>query len=217
MMIILLYALFFTPCVWAEDYDAVMTIHRIEIETAEQIQSQVLNPILGPGQSSVFVKLALETRSEGVISNKAGEGGSTRTTKKKSKDWSSEEFNEDSRDKSDEVLAEFSAGTRASTGPATQLPLKNTKVIQKSTNTMPSEASFDVLSKQEARQTKAEEEQYHKFAFSFPTFIAVILHDSKAQPEKLQVIREAVIAAYDLKPDANIRFIPVAFTRPKPK
>jgi hypothetical protein len=58
---------------WAED-ESLMTIHRIETETADRIQTRVLDPILGAGQSSVFVRLALGAKRQYELSDRAGEG-----------------------------------------------------------------------------------------------------------------------------------------------
>lgn len=54
--------------------DSLLTIHRIETETADRIQSRVLDPMLGAGQSSVFVKLALEAKRDYEQSDRFGEG-----------------------------------------------------------------------------------------------------------------------------------------------
>jgi hypothetical protein len=80
-MRILLLLPFFVLTARADD-ESLMTIHRIETETADRIQAKVLDPILGAGQSAAFVRLALESKREYETSDRAGEG---RLTKVKTK------------------------------------------------------------------------------------------------------------------------------------
>ncbi|MBI2387288.1 MAG: hypothetical protein HYV14_14945 [Elusimicrobia bacterium] len=80
-MRILLLLPFFVLTAWADD-ESLMTIHRIETETADRIQAKVLDPILGAGRSAAFVRLSLETKRDFEISDRSGEGRMTKTQSK---------------------------------------------------------------------------------------------------------------------------------------
>lgn len=55
-------------------YDSVLTLDRVEAEVTDRIQTGVLNPILGAGKSSAFVKLTLAVKTEVEDSRRSGEG-----------------------------------------------------------------------------------------------------------------------------------------------
>lgn len=68
-----------TLSAWSSDVDIAMGIHRIEIETADRIQTGIVNPILGPGRGFVFVRLELTVEHQIESSDKGGQGRTTST------------------------------------------------------------------------------------------------------------------------------------------
>lgn len=64
---------------WGAEENPATSIHRIEIDTADQIQAGILTPILGPGHSSAFVKLGLSVERKFENSDKTGQGRTTST------------------------------------------------------------------------------------------------------------------------------------------
>lgn len=72
-LLLLLLLPFFVLTARADD-KSLMTIHRIETEIADRIQARVLDPILGTGQGTAFVRMALEAKREYEVSDRAGEG-----------------------------------------------------------------------------------------------------------------------------------------------
>ncbi len=64
---------------WCAEENPATSIHRIEVETADRIQSGILNPVLGVGRSSVFVRLGLSVERHFENSDKGGKGRTTST------------------------------------------------------------------------------------------------------------------------------------------
>ena len=64
---------------WAVDNPAA-ALDRAEASATERIQTGVLNPILGTGKGSAFVKLTLVVKSDEDYSGRGGEGKATRTS-----------------------------------------------------------------------------------------------------------------------------------------
>jgi hypothetical protein len=77
MMPILAFIQLLTMISWAAE-NPVMNLDRIETVTADRIQAGVLNPILGPGKSSAFVRLTLIVKNDVDYSERGGVGKSSR-------------------------------------------------------------------------------------------------------------------------------------------
>lgn len=63
---------------WASE-DSVTILDRTEAAVADRMQTGVLNPILGAGRSSAFVRMTLIVKNDDDYSLRSGEGKTTRT------------------------------------------------------------------------------------------------------------------------------------------
>lgn len=171
----------------AED-ESLMTIHRIETETADRIQARVLDPILGPGQSSVFVKLKLEMKREREVSDRSGEGRSTTF-----------------RIKNELTL---------STSPKTAGAEKDSwfwGIGLTDATRLPYQQSSGHQQAQEASQMKGSAEERIAISGRYASFRLVILHDAKIAPSRIAAVRGALLAVYRSE-NADIKFHPVEFS-----
>lgn len=176
----------FTLTARADD-ESLMTIHRIETETADRIQARVLDPILGPGLSSVFVKLKLEVTRTHESSDHVGEGQAKKFTVKNELSISTAAK---AKDLEYDLFGGF--GFTDSVKP-------------------PYQATSSQKQAQESRQTKSVKEErigmrtYHK------EFRLIILHDARVPQSKLSGVRSALLAI--CAPEhPKIDFHPVEFS-----
>lgn len=175
---------------WAED-DSLMTIHRLETETADRIQARVLDPILGAGQSSIFVKLKLEVKREYAYDDRSAEGQSTKI-KSKTELVVATTTSTANTSENDSLFKSF--GLDNSTIPPFQPNLEKRT--------------------QEARQSKGVKEERFTVSKRYTEFTVVILHDAKVPAGKLAGVRSALLASY--RPEnINIKFHTVEFSAPK--
>ncbi|MDD5302530.1 MAG: hypothetical protein PHS14_05405 [Elusimicrobia bacterium] len=171
---------------WADD-DSLMTIHRIETETADRMQARVLDPILGAGQSSAFVKLKLEVKREYEYSDRTGEGLATKI----------------------KVKNEISLSTAAQTQDLENDPPFEGFGFADSTRS-PYQQTNGQKQTQEARQAKGVKEERISVSNQYLRFRVVILHDAKAPAGKLAGVRSALLAIYKQE-NMDIKFHPVEF------
>lgn len=170
--------------------DSLLTIHRIETETADRIQSRVLDPILGAGQSSAFVKVTLEVKRAEESSDRAGVGRSGRVTSKAKIEASTSTAIWDMD--GDSIFRGFGFGYPHSAKP-------------------PFEETQGQRQMQEAHQTKGTKEERVTLSNSYRGSRVVILHDAKIPPSKIAAVRAALVAIY--KPDnLDLNFHPVEFS-----
>lgn len=194
MKLVLVLLPFIALTAWAED-ESLTTIHRIETETADRIQTRVLDPILGAGQSSVFVKLRLEVKREYEYSDRSGEG---RSTKMRSK-------------------MEIGVGTTMVASPFQEVTeafsgfgFSGTPTHLKAAN-VPWQESSEQKQNQEASQTKGVKEERYAMWTYHKDFRVIILHDAKVPQSKLSSVRSALLAIYKLE-YPKIDFHPVEFS-----
>lgn len=169
------------------DDESLTAIHRIETETADRIQAKVLDPILGAGQSSVFVRLRLDVKRTLELSDRVGDGQATKITVKnqlsistaaKTKDPESDQFD----------------GFGFSDFPKP-----------------PYQAASSQRRTQESRQTKGVKEERITISNQFPAFRLVILHDVNVPPGKRANVRSALLAVYKSE-NLDLKFHPVEFS-----
>ncbi len=170
----------------AED-ESLMTIHRIETETAERIQARVLDPILGAGQTSIFVRMKLEVKRTHELSDRFGDGQASKITTKT-------ELSISTTAKSTDLKNDLFGGFGF---PDTVKPPYQTIRRQKQT--------------QESRQTKDVTEDRTTLASASTGLRLVILHDAKIAPSRIAAVRGALLAVYRSE-NADIKFHPVEFS-----
>lgn len=166
------------------DDGSLMTIHRIETETADRVQARVLDPILGAGQSTVYVRLALEMKREYQHSDRLGEG---QTTKVKSR--------------VEPAVATTTTTMNANEGDAQCFGFGNC-----------AKSPYDEKQTQESRQTKGVKEEVFAVSYRYTGFHLVILHDAKISPSKIAAARTALQAIYKRESGVDINFHPVEFS-----
>ena len=179
---------FFALTAGAED-ESLMTIHRIETETADRIQARVLDPILGAGQSSVFVKLALETRRDYEHSDRVGEGQATKI----------------------KVKNEISISTTTKAKDLEKHPSFEGFGFADTTRP-PYQETNGAKQVQESRQTKGVNETRLAMSNHYTGLHLAILHDARIPPSKIASVRTALLAIYKWERGVNINFHQVEFS-----
>ena len=71
---LLLLLVSFTQESRAEEFTGLPWPLTVERDRAQQIQEKILDPILGPGRSSVFVKMRIAVSREAITSSESGVG-----------------------------------------------------------------------------------------------------------------------------------------------
>lgn len=172
----------------AED-DSLMSVHRIETETADRIQARVLDPILGAGQSSVFVKVKLEVMREQDRSDRMGEGHSAKLRSKMeiSVTTATAQWGMDV----DPLMGSFGVGNSVIS------PHKDTRGQTQA---------------QDARQSSSTKEERSMMSNRFTMIRLVVLHDANVSPSKIAGVRAALLAVYKWESGVDIKFHPVEFS-----
>lgn len=171
------------------DDRSLMTIHRLEIETADRIQNRVLDPILGPGQSSVFVKLALEVKQDYEHSDRLGEGQATKV----------------------KIKNEISIATTTKAKDSENHPVFEGFGFADTTRP-PYQETNGAKQTQESRQTKGVKEIRLAMSYRYMGLHLAILHDARIPPSKIASVRTALLAVYKWESGVDINFHPVEFS-----
>lgn len=169
------------------DDESLMTIHRIEAETADRIQARVLDPILGAGQSSIFVRMKLEVKRTHELSDRVGIGRSGKIAS--------------------ETKVSASSGTTVWDMDSDSLFMGFLSNFVKP----PFEATAGQKQLQEAHQTRGTKEERVTLASERIGLRLVILHDAKIAPGRIAAVRAALLAVYRSE-HADIKFHPVEFS-----
>jgi hypothetical protein len=169
--------------------DPALTLDRIEGSVTRRIQTGVLDPILGQGRSSAFVKLTLLVKRDDDRTERAGEGRMTRTRTRK-------DLHGD---------ADFDKGSASDAASATRPDSTSEQSVG------------DDQRSQESHQTKGKTDDAATITSEYKDLRIVILHDDKAPPKKLEQVRAALLAIYgpDLKAD-DVRFQAASFEEAQP-
>ncbi|MBI5211268.1 MAG: hypothetical protein HY927_14945 [Elusimicrobia bacterium] len=203
----------------ADDYAEMLLMeHRIRTETADRIQERIVDPILGKGEASVFVKMELEARREREHSERWGMGVATREKNKAEKGSAAARSAGSSP-------ASVSTRTVAAAEAEPEEDLfkgfgfgDGVGGAQAKRPAVAGENDGHSSLQRESRQTKGIDEERYAVKTVFRRYQVVIIHEKKVPSERLKMVRDAVADAFspELSPD-NIVFRAVEFSETGPR
>lgn len=183
--------------------------HSLEVETADRIKVQILDPILGPGRAFAFVELSLDVRREREVRGKRGYGLARRFAEK----WAGppKGVEEDLFKGFGIEPAEFHS-PKPRVGPSGRLQASTGTALSPEAREKPSSGSQRM---QESFQETSIEEQRSSSKLRFNAFQVLVVHDSAVPPARIKLVRETMLKAFgrDLRRDA-VGFHSVDFFHP---
>ncbi|MBI5881522.1 MAG: hypothetical protein HZB91_00225 [Elusimicrobia bacterium] len=209
---------------WA-GYDDFSTLHQIETETADRIQAKIVDPILGPGKASVFIKLRVEVKQEVERAARFGAGHAGRFKSKPaaipsqgiSASSSTVVHSPISFKGGSGTIVEASGDDDSFKGFGFDVPGCDRDKLA-GTGAVPIQeicacpGYAESWLRRDSRQTKGISEERYSSKPVFKRFEVVIIHDKDAPSRALKTVRDAMVDAYspELTPD-NVAFRPVEF------
>ncbi len=206
---------------WEPQDDYPMSVHRLEIETADRIKSHILDPILGHGRGYAFVELDIDVKREREVKDKIGVGVARRTARKCDarkncppvSPWIPGTGPGAGGCEEEDLFRGFGFGG----GDATCRPearAETPEAVKTSTDTAKPSPGYDrdegksgSFRAQESRQAMSLEEQRTSATLIFNNFTVLVVHDARVSPARLRMIRETIHQAYERKlPRDQIRF-----------
>jgi hypothetical protein len=197
MKIILAFALSaFVSDISTAAENSALIVNRIEDDVADRIQAGVLNPILGPGRSSAFVKLTLVVKSDGDSTERGGEGKSTKVRKGPASD-------------DDDLSKDFSSHAQPGI------------VASAANGGSAAGASLEPMTgdngrTQEAHQRLEKTTDRTALSHEYEDLKIFVLLDERTPPQKIEEVNAALLAIYgtELKP-GGVHFQAASFSAAK--